>query len=918
MPLSWNEIRDRALAFSKEWEAEISENAEAKSYWDAFFNVFGVSRRRVASFEVPVRRDVGGGGFIDLLWKGTLLVEHKSAGKDLDSAYRQARDYFPGLKDRDLPHYVAVSDFARIRLYDLDSDAEHEFALKDFPKNVRLFGFVAGYQTRSYGEEDPVNVRAVERLGELHDRLQASGYAGRPVEVLLVRLLFCMFAEDTGVFEERRQFQDYLEQRTAEDGSDLGMHLESLFEVLNTPYEHRQSTLDEDLAGFKYVDGRLFEERLPIPAFDRAMRETLLECCALEWSRISPAIFGSLFQFVMTKERRKLGAHYTSERNILKALGPLFLDGLREELDDVKRDNVRLEEFHRKLGRIRVFDPACGCGNFLVVAYRELRLIELEVLQAMHGSQQVLEAGEYAVLLDVDQFYGIEIEEFPVQVAQVALWLTDHQMNMRVSEQFGRYFVRLPLRKAPNIVRANAIQLNWEDFCPATNLTFIVGNPPFVGGKFMSAEQRADRQQVFDGLKGVGLLDYVTCWYGKTAAHMQLHPEIRAAFVSTNSITQGEQVGVLWPYLSGQHVRINFAHRTFRWTSEARGKSAVHCVIVGFALGHDRGKRLFDYDSPDGDPHETVVKRINPYLVDAPDLVVTHRSRPLCPVPAMGIGNKPIDGGNYLFTPEEKAEFLAREPAAAQFFKRWLGADEFLNGYERWCLWLGDCPPEQLRRMPESLKRVAAVRDFRLASKSPGTRQLADRPTRFHVENMPNSEFLVVPKVSSERRSYIPIGFRTPDTLASDLLMIVSGAGLYHFGVLQSAMHMGWVRTVCGRLESRYRYSVDIVYNNFPWPESRAPQRVQAIEQAAREILTVRDRFPDATLADLYDPVTMPSALRKAHTILDRAVDAAYRSARFAGERNRVEFLFQLYQQYSSPITALAERRTHKKRKGTR
>jgi hypothetical protein len=375
---------------------------------------------------------------------------------------------------------------------------------------------------------------------------------------------------------------------------------------------------------------------------------------------------------------------------------------------------------------------------------------------------------------------------------------------------------------------------------------------------------------------------------------------------------------VLWPYLSGQHVRINFAHRTFRWTSEARGKSAVHCVIVGFALGHDRGKRLFDYDSPDGDPHETVVKRINPYLVDAPDLVVTHRSRPLCPVPAMGIGNKPIDGGNYLFTPEEKAEFLAREPAAAQFFKRWLGADEFLNGYERWCLWLGDCPPEQLRRMPESLKRVAAVRDFRLASKSPGTRQLADRPTRFHVENMPNSEFLVVPKVSSERRSYIPIGFRTPDTLASDLLMIVSGAGLYHFGVLQSAMHMGWVRTVCGRLESRYRYSVDIVYNNFPWPESRAPQRVQAIEQAAREILTVRDRFPDATLADLYDPVTMPSALRKAHTILDRAVDAAYRSARFAGERNRVEFLFQLYQQYSSPITALAERRTHKKRKGTR
>jgi hypothetical protein len=915
MPLSWNEIRDRALAFSREWEGEASESAEAKTFWDAFFNVFGVSRRRVASFEVPVKRETGGGGFIDLLWKGTLLVEHKSLGKDLDSAYQQAKDYFPGLKERDLPRYVAVSDFARIRLYDLDDGAAHEFELKEFPRRVRLFGFIAGYQTRTFGEEDPVNVRAVERLGALHDLLQASGYAGHDLELLLVRLLFCMFAEDTAVFEQRRQFQDYLEQRTSEDGSDLGMHLQSLFEVLNTPHEQRQTALDEDLAAFTYVDGRLYEERLPIPAFDRAMRETLLECCALDWSRISPAIFGSLFQFVMTKSRRSLGAHYTSERNILKALGPLFLDNLRDDFESAKRDSARLEAFHRRLARFRLFDPACGCGNFLVVAYRELRLLELETLKLLHAGQQTLEAGEFAVLVDVDQFYGMEIEEFPVQVAQVALWLTDHQMNMRVSEEFGRYFVRLPLRKAPHIVRANAIQEDWSAFVETTNQTYIVGNPPYVGGKFMSDEQRADRQAVFGGLKGIGLLDYVSCWYGKAAAYMQTHSAVRAAFVSTNSITQGEQVGVLWPYLFARNVAIDFAHRTFRWASEARGKAAVHCVIVGFGLGHERNKRLFDYDDPDGDPHETPARNINPYLVDAPDLVVANRSRALCPVPEMGIGNQPIDGGNYLFTPDQKVEFIEKEPASAPFFKRWLGSVEFLNGYERWCLWLGDCPPDQLRRMPEVLGRISAVRAFRLASRRPVTRRLAEEPTKFHYENMPEREFLVVPEVSSERRQYIPLGYFSPDTLASNLLKIVRDAGLYHFGILQSAMHMAWVRAVCGRLKSDYRYSVGIVYNNFPWPESPPSQRVQAIERAAQGVLDARTQFLEASLADLYDPLAMPPVLRKAHEALDRAVDAAYRTARFVHERNRVEFLFQLYQQYSSPITALVDSGARRRRK---
>jgi hypothetical protein len=493
MPISWNEIRDRALAFSKEWAGEASESAEAKSFWDAFFNVFGVTRRRVASFEVPVKREGGEGGFVDLLWRGVLLVEHKSLGKDLDRAFHQATDYFPGLKDRDLPHYVAVSDFARIRLYDLDANEQHEFPLADLHEKVRLFGFIAGYQPRSFGLEDPVNVKAVRRLGELHDQLAEAGYTGHELEVLLVRLLFCMFAEDTGVFE-RRQFQDYLEQRTGDDGADLGMHLAALFDVLNTTHEKRLKTLDEQLAEFKYVDGRLFVERLPIPAFNRSMRETLLECCALDWSLISPAIFGSLFQFVMSVDRRHLGQHYTTETNILKALRPLFLDALREELEDVKKDPRRLPEFQRKLANIRVLDPACGCGNFLVVAYRELRLLELEVIRALHeyelkSGQKLLDA-RMAVQLDVDRFYGIEIEEFPVQVAQVALWLTDHQMNMRVSEQLGEYFVRLPLFKAPAIIRANAIRLDWKLVVPPAELAYIVGNPPFVGGKFMDEEQK--------------------------------------------------------------------------------------------------------------------------------------------------------------------------------------------------------------------------------------------------------------------------------------------------------------------------------------------------------------------------------------------------------------------------------------------
>ncbi len=843
MPLSWNEIKDRSLAFSKEWAHAESEDAEAKSFWDAFFNVFGVSRRRLASFERKVKKIDGKDGYIDLLWKGVVLIEHKSRGKDLNRAYKQATDYFPGLKERELPRYIVVSDFARFRVHDLETGETHEFTLKDLHKNVKRFAFLAGYQTHSYKEQDPVNIKAAEKMGHLYDRLKATGYDGHPLQLYLVRVLFCLFADDTGIFE-RALFYDWLRERTAEDGSDLASKLAELFQILNTPSDKRLSNLDEQLAQFPYINGKLFQESLPIAGFDAAMREALLECCALDWSGISPAIFGALFQSIMDdKARRNLGAHYTSEKNILKLIHPLFLDELRAEFERVKGNRNKLFEFHKKLRTLKFLDPACGCGNFLVITYRELRLLELDVLRAARTSGQLNLDVHSLVQMDVDQFYGIEIEEFPAQIAQVALWLMDHQMNLKVSEEFGLYFARIPLKTSANIVHGNALTLDWNSVVPRETLSYILGNPPFVGAKFMDDAQRADTQAVFAGIESGGLLDFVAAWYVKAAhyitrhsreggnpvveagitgnpldARLRGHDGIKVAFVSTNSITQGEQVGVLWPELFRLSMKIHFAHRTFSWSNEARGVAAVHCVIIGFGAHDAPNKTIYDYDDIKGEPQAIKAKNINPYLVDALDVTLSNRETPICNVPEIGIGNKPIDGGHYLFTPEEKGEFIQREPKAAQWFRRWIGADEFINGYERWCLWLGDCPPNELKSMPLALERVEAVRASRLASKSAPTRKLADKPTRFHVENIPKAPYLVLPKVSSERRNYIPFGFMQPETLCSDLVFISLGSSLYHFGVLTSAMHMAWVRTVCGRLESRYRYSAGIFYNNFPWP----------------------------------------------------------------------------------------------------
>ncbi len=904
-PLSWNEIRSRAVAFSKDWAVESREHAEAKTFWDQFFQVFGLTRRHVASFEEPVKNLSGSYAFIDLFWKGMLLAEHKSRGKNLDKAHAQAMEYVQNLQREDrtdeVPRYVIVSDFARIALHDLEDDSTIEIPLAELHQHVQHFGFIPGYKRHKLEPEDPINLQAVQIMGDLHDALEAGGYSGHELERLLVRVLFCLFAEDTGIFE-RNAFQLYLENHTNADGSDLGPMLAQFFQVLNKPENKRQSNLREELAELPFVNGDLFAESLSFAAFDLDMRNRLMACTRFDWSRISPAVFGALFQAVIEpKERRQIGAHYTSERDILKVIGPLFLDELQAELDKAKNDKNKLRKLHERLADMRLLDPACGCGNFLVVSYRELRLLELEILRRLLKRQQITDIGTI-LKLDVGQMYGIEIEEWPVRIAEVAMWLMDHQMNQRLSEEFGEYFVRLPLKSSPHICHGNALRIDWNEVLPASECTHVLGNPPFGGARYQIKRHREEIDDVTGKLRNSGLLDYVTGWYFVASKYIQ-RTTITVAFVSTNSISQGEQVGVLWGELLDRYgISIHFAHRTFAWESEARGKAHVHVVIIGFGVTAAKQRLLFDYEAIRGEPTISTATNISPYLVEGPDIAVTNRSRPLCNVPEIGIGNKPIDGGNYLFTDEEKEQFVKREPTSEPFFKRWYGSREFINSTPRWCLWLGDCEPNKLRSMPLAMERVEAVRKFRLKSKSAPTQKLATQPTRFHVHNMPKGNYLLIPEVSSERRSFIPMGFMGPDVLCSNLVKLMPNAALYHFGVLSSTMHMAWVRYVAGRLKSDYRYSAKLVYNNYPWPQKLIDKKRQAVEDAAQAVLDARESHTEATLADLYDPLSMPANLTKAHAKLDRAVDRCYRSQLFPNERNRVEYLLKLYQKLTVPL----------------
>ena len=961
---NWSEIKSRAIAFSNEWKNEASERAEAQSFWNEFFLIFGVPRRRVAVYEAAVAKLNKNKGRIDCFWPGKLLIEHKSKGQDLNAAYLQATDYFSGLVDDELPQFVLVSDFANFQLYNLDDNTYHSFKLADLHKNIDRFKFFLGQHQPKIREQDPINQRAVEKMGKLHDALKKDGYTGHQLELLLVRLLFCLFADDTGIFSPRDMMLDHLTSDTKADGSDLGMVLGKVFETLNKPREDRQKSLLDSINAYPYVNGKLFDEHIELPQFNKAMRDLLLECCLLDWSKISPAIFGAMFQKVIELDeksrRREMGAHYTSEENILKLINSLFLNDLKAEFETVKHHKNTLFEFHKKLTNFKFLDPACGCGNFLVITYRELRLLELQVLKASTQYGANIESVFKTISVNVDQFSGIELEEFPAQIAQLAMWLIDHQMNIATGELLGEWFARIPLTKSANIRIGNALRLDWEALCPPNQLHYLIGNPPFIGKSNQTAAQKEDMDFVTKGIKSAGVLDYVAGWYIKAAQYVSgskigsisrdkkhftdaefstlgkptedifeyaaqaddtARRKIKVGFVSTNSITQGEQVGVLWSYLLAQGMQISFAHRTFQWSNEAPGKAAVHCVIIGFGREAVQQKHLFEYADIKGQPHEIVACNINPYLVDAPDILLQNRSKPICIVPEMVYGNKPVDGGNLLLSADEKNELLAKEPKAAKWLRPVLGAEEFLNAKERWCLWLVGIAPSELKAMPEVLKRVKGVRKMRLASVDPQAQKLASRSTEFRDIKVPET-YILIPRVSSEKRAIVPIGFFDKNTITTDANFTLPNANLYHFGILTSTMHNAWVRQVCGRLKSDFRYSNTIVYNNFPWPcvaatlspRSNGTNRDEgvaatkyndAIESAAQAVLDARAQFPNESLANLYG-ANMPPVLVKAHALLDKAVDAAYMAdggaKTYASDAERVAFLFKRYQQLTSLI----------------
>ncbi len=923
MRLSWNEIRPRAAEFARRWAEAGYEKGETQTFYNEFFEIFGVRRASVARYEERVRRLDNSSGFIDLFWPGVLLVEQKSAGRDLGAAYGQAGEYFDALPEAERPQYILVSDFQTFELHDLDTREEVSFALAELPDHVDRFGFILGVRRRTFRDQDPANIEAAELVGKLHDSLAEAGYRGHDLERFLVRIVFCLFADDTGIFEPRDIFLEFLESRTREDGSDLGPWLAQLFEVLDTPEGQRFANLDEDLARFPHVNGDLFEGQVRIPAFTSAMRRQLLRACRFDWSRISPAIFGSLFQSVMDpSERRASGAHYTTEQNILKVIEPLFLDDLRAEFENLRElrrgREARLLAFHEKLGELTFFDPACGCGNFLIIAYRELRRLEIEVLVEIYGSKPQLDVGALS-RLDVDRFHGIEIGEFAARIAETALWMMDHIMNVELGRRFGQAFARIPLRRSPKIRNEDALETDWADLLPPERCSFVFGNPPFGGAKFQSALQRAQVRRIAALGGSGGTLDFVTAWFLRAGEYVR-GGGARIGFVATNSITQGEQVAQLWPILFGRlGLEIAFAHRTFAWGSDARGMAHVHVVILGLAQREDAPatKRLFSYDDPKGDPHESRHRALSPYLFDAsglgdPHLVVREEARPINGMRRLIIGSKPIDGGNLIFGEAEGAEFVAEEPAAGPYLRPFLGAREFIQGGRRFILALHEAEPSEIRAMPRVRERLASVRRYREASKSAPTRKLAETPALYHVNVLPTSPFLVLPEVSSERREYAPIGWLEPPVVPSNLVRIFEDASLGEFALLTSAMHMAWLRHIGGRLKSDYRYSIGLVYNTFPTP---GPD-LASLDPLAQAVLDARAAHPGSTLADLYDPDLMPRDLRRAHSALDRAVDRLYRKQAFSSERERVEHLFARYERMRAPLAAARKKKRVRRARG--
>ena len=868
------------------------------------------------------------------------MIEQKGSHKDLRepikqsdgvflTPFQQAKKYVAELPLSQHPKWIVTCNFSEFLVYDTEKpNAEPErILLADLEKDFYQLAFLVNRKSENIRREEQVSLDAGKLVGKLYDALFKEYIAPdanslRSLNILCVRIVFCLYAEDAGLFASKTAFEDYIQSFRPEN---LRKALIDLFKGLDTKIDARDK-YDTALAPFPYVNGGLFAaEDIEIPNFTPEIVSVIVEHCApFNWSEISPTIFGAVFESTLNPETRRTGGmHYTSIENIHKVIDPLFMNSLTAEFEEImniaqaKMREQKLLDFQKKLGALQFLDPACGSGNFLTETYLSLRRLENRCIAARFSGQALMGDFENPICVKIDNFYGIEINDFAVTVAKTALWIAESQMIAETERLISQTIDFLPLKTSANIVEGNALRMNWAtltaqagaDYALPETLFFgeidrtgerrydyIMGNPPFVGARIMGSAQKSDVLHVFDNAKNAGNLDYVACWY-KKAAELLMGTDSKAAFVSTNSITQGEQVAALWKPLFAQYaLRIDFAWRTFRWNSESTEKAHVHCVIVGFSQTNSKEieKILFDESG-----NKAIVKNINGYLVDAPNIFVKSRNKPLCDVPEISMGNQPIDDGNYLFTESEMLAFIKKEPASEKYFRKWIGSHEFINGYYRYCLWLGDCSPAEIKKMPECYKRVKAVREFRLASKSIPTQKIADSPTRFHVENFPESNFIVIPEVSSEKRRYVPIGFLTPDIFCSNLVKLLPNASLYHFGVLTSNVHNAWMRAVCGRLKSDYRYSNTIVYNNFPWCTPTDAQKA-AIEQTAQGILDVRSRFPDSSLADLYDEAAMPPALRKAHRANDKAVLAAYNLPADITESACVAELFERYRKMTA------------------
>lgn len=900
MRITWNQIRDNAIKFAKEFENETSERAESQTFYNEFFKIFGVTRRRVASFAEPTKKPSGDSGEIDLLWKGKIICEHKSKGKNLIKARKQAFDYFPGIKEKDLPRYVLSSDFQNFNLLDLETGKENKFTLTELPEKIRLFGFIAGFEEVEVKEQDPVNIAAAEKIALLHQEILKNGYKGKTLEILLSRILFCLFADDAGIFYPKDIFLSYLINNTKEDGSDLGLHLNEIFQVLNREENRRQRNLNEDLISFPHVNGNIFSENIPHVSFNKKLRNILIECCQFDWKRISPAIFGSLFQAAMNPElRENLGAHYTSEKNVLKVLEPLFLNELNEEFNMASSSVVKLKNLKKKLSKMKFLDPACGCGNFLVLAYRELRKLELKIIKQIDSlnskTQMVLDVeSSNLTTISLNNFIGFEIDFFPSKITELSMWLVDHQMNVELSNYIGEYFAKIPISESVAVFNINANEVNWKDYVQTQEVNYIIGNPPFRGVKERTKNQSNEVKNIFYKIPGAGNLDYVTCWFKKASEFIKDTP-IKCAFVSTNSISQGIQPGILWKVLLNLETKIDFCYRTFVWDNELKKKANVHVIIIGFSHKNVKTKKLiYDFDLQKK-LFSKNVKNINEYLLDAPFVLIEVKKKPISKIfPEMNYGSIGYDKNVFIFNQEsELNNFLKENPLAKKYIRKYMGSVEMINNLKRWCLWLENIDHGDLKEMPGVKRKIEEVKMIRKASNRKSTRKTADTPYLFGEIRKPTKDYIGIPKVSSIKRDFLPIKFLDKETIPNGSLAFINGQDKFIFGILSSSIYSVWLSCVGGKMKSDYQNSISIVYNNLMIPENTDKNLKEDVVNSVDAILEIRNATNEKTLANLYDQNTMPKDLINAHKELDKKI-YKYLGKKIDNKNELLEYLMEL------------------------